>query len=472
MNARRTFGRGLIGMVGGVTLILACGSRTQLSLPETQSGENVLDASALDADGDDSRADGGKVQDAGDAGDAATAPRCGDGRLDPGEECDDGNRNNTDACTNTCRKALCGDGLRFEGVEFCDDGNTRDGDGCNKNCAPETCGDKVVQANEACDDGNASNEDECLNTCAKPFCGDGFVHLTGNEECDDGNALDTDGCIRCKKARCGDGFVQAGVEQCDDGNSSDNDLCDNTCKLPVCGDGKRAGNEECDLGLNNGERPAFLISQPSGLRIATNPLIRRQSVVDFYDFRSASSHTGFEAVGESRVYLYADALSGKLSLIVTHGIDADDSGQNQPRSQVEMDIVDLPSGFRIELADDRSSEFFVSGPTAVAGRWNFEGNSDGGVIGNLPFPGTWKIKVSPRFLQGISTWGWVRDDLARIPLNMNEPITIEAFDQSSACNRNCTIPRCGDGRLDGGEVCDDGNTRDGDGCSDNCKRLQ
>lgn len=37
-----------------------------------------------------------------------TIGRCGDGRLDPGEQCDDGNRNNNDNCTNQCRSQLTG----------------------------------------------------------------------------------------------------------------------------------------------------------------------------------------------------------------------------------------------------------------------------------------------------------------------------------------------------------------------------
>jgi cysteine-rich repeat protein len=64
----------------------------------------------------------------------ALAGRCGDGRADPGEECDDGNRSDEDACLSSCRWARCGDGRVRAGVEECDDGNARDGDGCSAQC--------------------------------------------------------------------------------------------------------------------------------------------------------------------------------------------------------------------------------------------------------------------------------------------------------------------------------------------------
>jgi len=53
----------------------------------------------------------------------AVPASCGNGRVDPGEECDDGNGNDGDACLATCRRARCGDGVVRVGVEECDDGN-------------------------------------------------------------------------------------------------------------------------------------------------------------------------------------------------------------------------------------------------------------------------------------------------------------------------------------------------------------
>lgn len=71
--------------------------------------------------------------------------KCGDGTRDPGEGCDDGNRKSLDGCSSICQAELdcrtgtcvseCGDGLVFG--EPCDDGNMRDGDGCSQNCQVE-----------------------------------------------------------------------------------------------------------------------------------------------------------------------------------------------------------------------------------------------------------------------------------------------------------------------------------------------
>ena len=61
-------------------------------------------------------------------------PLCGDGKLDPGEGCDDGaNNGDMKACKSDCTKQVCGDGKLGPG-EACDDGNQINGDGCEKTC--------------------------------------------------------------------------------------------------------------------------------------------------------------------------------------------------------------------------------------------------------------------------------------------------------------------------------------------------
>jgi cysteine-rich repeat protein len=151
---------------------------------------------------------GGKCDGAGKCG------YCGDGIRQSGEECDDGNTNNTDACTSTCRTPECGDGIE--------------------------------QSGEECDDGNNINTDACTNTCKDPACGDGFVQ--SGEICDDGNSINTDDCARCRRAQCGDNFLQAGVEECEPnvGGWTAINCNTRTCKriayLPC------SGNSDCPFG--------------------------------------------------------------------------------------------------------------------------------------------------------------------------------------------------------------------------------
>jgi cysteine-rich repeat protein len=45
---------------------------------------------------------------------------CGNGVVDPGEECDDGNDDDNDACTSQCLFPRCGDGSVWYGMEDCD----------------------------------------------------------------------------------------------------------------------------------------------------------------------------------------------------------------------------------------------------------------------------------------------------------------------------------------------------------------
>lgn len=59
---------------------------------------------------------------------------CGNGIVNAGEQCDDGDLDNTDSCLVTCVNASCGDGFVQAGVEQCDDGNVVGGDGCSAVC--------------------------------------------------------------------------------------------------------------------------------------------------------------------------------------------------------------------------------------------------------------------------------------------------------------------------------------------------
>ena len=61
-------------------------------------------------------------------------------------------------------------------------------------CKPEICGNGVIEAGETCDDGNLISEDGCSDLCLLEVCGDGVLQGGLGEECDDGNGVGGDGC--------------------------------------------------------------------------------------------------------------------------------------------------------------------------------------------------------------------------------------------------------------------------------------
>ena len=160
-------------------IILQCGTQDPISLTTFQCGNGTLDPGEFCDDGNLAEGDGC---------DARCLNECGNDRLDAGEQCDDGNRSNQDGCTSECQNATCGDGYLFIGVEECDlaGANSQLADAeCREDCTPKRCGDGVVDTGEECDDGNDIDTDSCRNQCVAARCGDGVIQ-TG-EECDDGD---------------------------------------------------------------------------------------------------------------------------------------------------------------------------------------------------------------------------------------------------------------------------------------------
>lgn len=330
----------------------------------------------------------------------------------------------------------------------------------------DLCGDHLVGPTEACDDGNDSSADACLTDCVLARCGDGIVR-EGFEACDDGNAIEEDACRNiCSLPTCGDGIVDAG-EDCDDANGDDGDACPGLCVAAKCGDGfVWEGFEECDGGAANADGPAFVLTQGS-LQRTVRPVERGLEPESFYDYRSASAHTGFESDRASRLFLYRETGTAELTLFTIHGID-DDAGGSQPKSDVVQRFLHLPLSVEVGLSDDKPSEFFLAEPGRAVGDFHFNGNSDGGILIGLPMPGAWSIDIESDFELGITDWGYVDQAGELITLEPAGAANLSSFEHASPCRLDCTLPRCGDGILDGGELCDDGNTAGGDGCAADC----
>lgn len=239
---------------------------------------------------------------------------CGDGALQDGEYCDDGNAVSGDGCSAACQIEIdfvcptvgalcqstvaCGNSI-LTSTEGCDDGNTVAGDGCSADCQVEPgyqcrvpgalcvplCGDGILTGSENCDDLNAISGDGCSSTCltepgytcagtvcTASVCGNEVVEA--GESCDAGaaNGLfygDGTGCSKtctqepvCRDAQgattacstaCGDGNIDAG-ETCDDGNAVDGDGCSSTCQSEagfVCTPVEKQDTTACTAGAGD-----------------------------------------------------------------------------------------------------------------------------------------------------------------------------------------------------------------------------
>jgi len=214
--------------------------------------------------------------------------QCGNGRVETGEECDDGNDVEGDGCDNDCTFSCredweCADPDICNGRETCSPDTHTCGPGPPRQngflcaadprsiclevaCVESTCGDGFVDTGggEFCDPPAA---DGCLEDCGKPCatdtdCPDDGNPCNGTEYCavftetcarrdplSDGSECDGEAgliCVSstCQESICGDGYEDSAAgEECDDGNFTDGDGCNRNC-LYSCHD-----TAECDDGL-------------------------------------------------------------------------------------------------------------------------------------------------------------------------------------------------------------------------------
>jgi cysteine-rich repeat protein len=110
------------------------------------------------------------------------------------------------------------------------------------------CGNGAIDGDEACDD--AGESAACNANCTLADCGDAILNASAGEACDAGG--ESVGCdIDCTLPVCGDGLANASDnEQCDEGGSTA--TCDADCTPVSCGDGVQnlAALETCDDGDN------------------------------------------------------------------------------------------------------------------------------------------------------------------------------------------------------------------------------
>jgi len=432
-----------------------CGVETPS--PQPQCGNGALEPGEQCDDGNNFDNDGC------DASCAVESPTalCGNGLLEPGEQCDDGNLLRGDGCDAECAfeepEPGCGNGV-IEAGEQCDDGNTESGDGCDDSCAFETgtCGNGVLNAGEQCDDGNNTDGDGCDQDCELegPVCGNSV--LEAGEQCDDGNTASFDGCSsNCRTEACGDGVLQPG-EQCDDGNNIDGDGCGAACVTetePACGNGILEEGEQCDDG-NNGDGDGCSSTcqdEPSGLCAADWQLScgATDSWNTLYggatDEVDSYSCVGWNESGPEYAYTFVATASSQVTLTLS-GTSAD----------LDLFLLAEAGGGCEQNGCIAYGDQSITFP-AIAGALYYVV-----VDGYAGAQGPYSIAVE---------CGGCGDG----NLDAGEECDDGNDVGGDGCSADCREEYCGDGVVqDGGvgqepgEECDDGNNADGDGCSADC----
>jgi fibro-slime domain-containing protein len=402
---------------------------------------------------------------------------CGDGTRTPEEACDDNNTTPDDGCSATCAveagwhcnsmgcKPECGDGLK-RGSEQCDDNNVTGGDGCSTGCkvepfftcnsnSPSTCtssikcGNFVVDPGEACD-ANPPGSNGCDADCsASPttsqpaVCGNSVIEDT--EKCDPPGSGCSAQCAvlagwTCPQAgvcfenpKCNDNIVQPG-EGCDPPNVGKGcsatcqvesgwtcvGLGPSTCVKPVCGNGVIEPGEKCDDG----------------------------NAVTTDGCNACAITTGWACPAQGVPCL------AKCGDGLKVGIEQCDDGNKTSGDGCNTGCK-VEVGFSCPTVGAKCVASVCGDKNVDAG----EGCDDGGLCLGGSNPGVTCTKDAN--CTGGGTCKTVAGDGCGPTCQPEPTVTVGPAPTVNVF--------CGDGLKTGTEVCDDGNTTDGDGCQGDCK---
>ena len=352
--------------------------------------------------------------------------------------------------------AYCQDGL-VHSVEDCDDGNNVTGDGCSASCQ--------LEHGWGCH-GDSS-------TCF--VCGNSVVELAMT--CDDGNFVNGDGCDQFCQVEtgygcygepsgcvtCGNGVLGTNQE-CDDGNVVSGDGCSSICTIEAgwncsnapsqcqsCGNGKKEYTEVCDDGNSVNGDGCSNCAIDAGSSCRNNS-----------ELLSICKTCGNSVKEDDESCDDGNSIAGDgcdSSCQVETGYYCD----NQLPSVCQKCGNGRVEG--TEICDDNNiiSGDGCSPQCTVEKRFICTPSSN-------PLTPAYNISTCSHCGNGFLEVGEVCDDGNYLNHDgCDEHCVVESlYSCSSVPDSKSSCSLCGNGNTEAGEGCDDGNLKDGDGCSPSC----
>ncbi|MDH5717137.1 MAG: DUF4215 domain-containing protein [Spirochaetia bacterium] len=390
---------------------------------------------------------------------------CGNGTLDEGEICDDGNTTEETECaygTSTCTT-------------------------CNSNCTAElnltgdTCGDGVTNGPEVCDDGNTvteTNADCPYGTTCTTFCNDTCstqLTLTG-ASCGDGTCDSADGettasCAGdCPAAGvCGDGTQDTG-EACDDGNTTTEvacsygtatcETCNADCSAPLSLTGEYCGDSVCTASAGE-----------DNVTCAVDcPVVCGNSVVESgeaCDDGNTASNDGCS----STCQFDTDTMGPAFSNIYYTGTGSGTSGAFVAGDTITMyaDVTDFSGISFVNLyvmgADFSSTAGYCTAALVSGNTYSCTLTIPAGFVPNgtetvVPYAEDTNFTYEAYVYNTANSTTYYSTDATYLVTDIG--LVFVPMEAPPA-------QVCGNGTVEGTETCDDGNTTSNDGCSAACQ---